>query len=49
MYLYATIHISTDMQEPTVVASPIGNKVSVKYFEAKYASGIRASNIEAQL
>lgn len=43
------MHISTDINEPTVVASPIGNRVSVKYFDARYESGILAIKIAIQL
>lgn len=47
--LYAVMHITTDMHEPIVDAIPIGSRLSVQYFAAKYDMGIRASKMDAQL
>ena len=43
------MQIITDNKEPPVAASPIGNNVLVKYFDAKYAPGIRTKTIERKL
>ncbi len=47
--IYTTAQITTERIEPNVEASPIGNSVSVKSTDAKYATGTRTSTIEAQL
>lgn len=39
----------TDTPEPAAVASPMGNSVSVKYFDARYAKGILAHTMEIEL
>ena len=47
--IYAAAQMITDMIDPVVVASPIGNSVSAKVTEAQYAMGIRASTMAATL
>ena len=41
--------IMTDTPDPAAVARPMGNSVSVKYFDARYASGILAHTMEMEL
>lgn len=36
-------------KDPAGAASPIGNKVAAKYFDAKYAPGIRTKRIDMEL
>ena len=45
----AVTHISTDSSEPKVEARPMGKRVSVKNFEARYAPGTRTSTMERKL
>lgn len=40
---------ATDNAEPAGAAIPIGNSVSGKYFDAIYASGIRAQTMDIKL
>lgn len=42
-------HIKTESAEPAGEASPIGKRVSVKRFDAKYESGIRTQMIDSEL
>lgn len=45
----AAAQIITDSAEPAGAASPIGNRDDIKYFDARYANGIRAKIIDAIL
>ena len=45
----AVMQINTDNKEPPGAASPIGNNVSTKYFEVKYAPGMRTQIMDNTL
>lgn len=45
----AATQMSTDKSDPAGAASPIGNKVSVKYLDAKYAPGMRTQTMDKAL
>lgn len=49
MQIYAETHMITDNSDPIDEASPMGKSVSVKYFEARYESGILAAKIDMLL
>ena len=43
------MQITTESAEPAGAAIPIGNRESVKYFDAIYASGMRAQTMDKKL
>ena len=45
----AITHTATDNKDPPGAAIPIGNSVSAKYFDARYAPGMRTQTMDKKL